>query len=77
MIAFSFNLTSLTVSEDILEDCRFSRVQNPYLNNNGIFVGYMPVIVLFIFVGCRRDMLDNTSCGFVMYISRELFTFVK
>ena len=40
-----------------------------YWNRNGTFDSYMSVLVLFIvYVGCRRDVLDHTSCGFVMYI---------
>ena len=47
----------------------FSSVCDPYWNRNGTFGSYMSVLVLFIvYVGCWRDVLDHTSCGFVMYI---------
>ena len=42
---------------------------NAIWKRNGTFDSYMSVLVLFIvYVGCRRDVPDHTSCGFVIYI---------
>ena len=42
---------------------------DPYWNRNGTFDSYLLVFVLFIiYVGCRKDVPDHTSWGFVMYI---------
>ena len=44
-------------------------MQDLFWNRSGTVDSYMLVFVLFIaHVGCRRDVLDHTSCGFVMYI---------